>query len=98
MRLIGDGINDAPERKKGNVGIDMGNVGSDIAVDAADNVLVDNEIKACFHLLELSKKMMKTIKLNLTFSVGLNFLAIVLAILGVRDPVVGCGSCYCYCD
>ena len=64
MRLIGDGINDAPERKKGNVGIDMGNVGSDIAVDAADNVLVDNEIKACFHLLELSKKMMKTIKLN----------------------------------
>lgn len=71
------------------VGIAMGGVGSDIAVDAADIALVDDEVTELPHLIALSKRMMRTIKLNITFSLTLNFIAIVLAITGTLNPVVG---------
>ena len=63
-------------------------VGSDFAEDAADIALVDDEEKELPHLVALSKRMMTTIKLNMTFSMTLN-LAIALAIIGTLNPVVG---------
>lgn len=77
----------------------MGKTASDININVCDIVLVDDNIKELPYLFRISKKMMRKIKFNLIFSMLLNFVAIILAIIAVLNLVIGalvynCGSIF----
>ena len=67
----------------------MGGVGSDIAIEAAGIALVEDQVNERPHLISLSQRMTTTIYFHLAFSMGLNLVAILLAISGMLNPVVG---------